>query len=125
MKRLVIVAALAAATLFPVSASATTVPNLVALATPDGQVALTIAARPTRATLADAGAFASTMTEQFGMVGIPNYDPQTNPDTILVCDWAFSTTELLAVYSTGGVGTDEAAGVCQYFTDIGYEIRWD
>ena len=64
-------AALLAATLAAPSASAAAdvLPNLVSVATPDLQVAITYAAHPTRTSIANAGAFATLMIQDWVMVG--------------------------------------------------------
>ena len=49
-----------------VGAQEVTVPNLVAMASPDRQVAVTFAAEPNEATQADAGAFSTIMIGRAG-----------------------------------------------------------
>jgi hypothetical protein len=105
-------------------AAADTLPNLVALSTPDMQVAVTYAASPNGTTLANAGAFATDMSEQFGMVPIPNFEAARNPDSILVCEAPVTADELMGVYGIQGPGVSEANSLCQYLSDAGNYVRW-
>jgi hypothetical protein len=109
---------------FVPAASAYEVPNLVALASPDMQVAVAYAATPDPTTVANAGAFASTLSQQFGMVPIANFDPTTNGDSELVCEAPINADELVVIYGIQGQGIYEAAAVCQYFAEDGASVRW-
>jgi hypothetical protein len=105
-------------------ADAYTVPNLVALSSPDQQVAIAYAASPDRTTLEHAGAFATTMTQQYGMIAIPNYDPTSLAGSILVCEAPLNPDELVVVYGIEGQGVFEAGFVCQALSDTGVYVRW-
>lgn len=123
--RLALVLALAIATFLPTSAaSASTVPNLVAVASPDRLVALTFAAYPTPRTLADAGAFATHSIRDYGLIGIPNYEPTEWSGSELIC-WSVSedNTELVAVYGISAQGWSEATRVCAAMNETGY-VHW-
>jgi hypothetical protein len=108
----------------PASASAYTVPNLVAVTTPDNLVAITYADSPTpRARLA-AGAFA-TMMQSYGLIGIPNYDATTVSGSQIVCEMPQQPSGgLWVVYGIQGQGVFEAANICQFMSDEGNYVRW-
>jgi hypothetical protein len=117
-------AALAAAALAPL-ASADTLPNLVAMATTDNEVAVTFAAYPTDETLSDAGSFSTQMIEQFGLVGIPNFQPEPLSSSVLVC-WAdLNADEAVAVYGIQGQGETEAGLVCDGMISSGLPVHWN
>lgn len=123
--RFLIVAALAAAALVPATASAYTLPNLSAVSTPDMQMAVTFGAYPTAATIADAGAFSTTMTQSYGLVGIPNYDPTTQPGSQLICSIDVNPYELMAVYGIyGSQGALEGIYVCADMQQQGSQVIW-
>ena len=71
-----------------------------------------------------AGAFATTLSQQFGLVPIANFDPTTNSDSDLVCEAPISGDELLAIYGIQGQGLYEAAAVCEYFAENGANFGW-
>jgi hypothetical protein len=118
------VAALTATVLSTPPAQAATLPNLVAVATPDMHVAVTFAAYATPYTQADAGAFSTMMITQYGMIGIPNYDPTAQSDSQLVCYVNMNASELVAVYGIVGQGVYEAGSVCSGMASGGYPVRW-
>jgi hypothetical protein len=64
------------------------------------------------------------MIDQFGMAGIPNYDPTTNADSVLVCQVPLNPWELIAIYGIRGQGVTEANAVCSYMSDEGNEVDW-
>jgi hypothetical protein len=109
----------------PGVASASTLPNQVAVASQDQLVALTFAGYPTRATLADAGDFSTTMIRDYGMIGIASFDPASRADSNLVCWEALPQSELIAAYGITGQGVAEATVICQSMSDAGYDVHWN
>jgi hypothetical protein len=109
------------------TASADTVPNLVAVGSPDYLMAVTFGAYTSPRTMADAGAFSTTMINQWGMVALPNYDPTSERGSWLVCSIPVSLypEESVGVYAIiRSAGVDEAVYICQSMADQGYTVNW-
>lgn len=108
-------------------ASAYTVPNLIAVGTTDGNMAITYGGNQNPQSIANAGAFASAMINGYGMVGIPNYDPVLVSGSWLVCSIPMSVypPESIGVYGIRGtIGIAEAAYLCQSMGNDGYTVNW-
>jgi hypothetical protein len=119
------VAALAiVATLASPASAQETLPNITAVGTDDHQVAVTFAGRGRQAQL-DAGAFSTLLIQNYGMIPLANYEPQTNRNSMLICDIPYTEVEVIGVYGIRGQGAYEAYFMCQVFENAGYWVRWD
>jgi hypothetical protein len=108
-----------------VTSFASVVPNLAAVASPDQYVAVTYAGPPNNTqSVLEAGAF-TTQMQSFGMIGIPNYDPTTEPGSTLVCEMPLASGNgIWVVYGiNNGVGVQEATEFCYKLQQVA-PIRW-
>jgi hypothetical protein len=128
LHRAVLIATTALALALPTAALAAPAQdanNQVAVATKDQLVAVTFFAPSTPRGLADAGAFATTMINQYHMVPIASFAPDMQYDSILVCGSPLNRTEAIGVYAIAtDAGLTEAAIVCASIQNAGMDIIW-
>jgi hypothetical protein len=111
--------------LVPVTANAASPPrDLVAVASLDGEVAITFEAAPTSETVRDAGAFSTTMIRDYGMVGISSYEPGINSESILVAELPLNPYETICIYGHGYDGAFEGAMLAREIELNGAYVHW-
>jgi hypothetical protein len=122
------IAALALLLATVAAASAYTIPssrNLVVVTTPDNQVALSFFAPANdKQCTADAGAFATVMTQRYGFHGIANYEPDQRADSVHVADWPQNPQETVMIYGLRGQSVNEAIAIAQGLQNDGAWIIW-